>query len=202
MTEAPKGPDDEKRPDRILDHEYDGIREYDNPLPRWWINLFWLTIVYAVLYVANVPVIGVGPGRIARYQDDMARAAALQDSLAAHAPAPAAMDDEALEALARDPAHLRDGAERFATACSPCHRADGGGSIGPNLTDEYWLHGGRPSQMLKLVNEGVPDKGMPTWSQTMKPDEIANVVAYLLTLRGTHPPEPKEPQGEKVETED
>jgi cytochrome c oxidase cbb3-type subunit 3 len=83
----------------------------------------------------------------------------------------------------------------------PCHRADGGGVIGPNLTDDYWIHGARPTELLKVVREGVPDKGMPTWSQILKPDEIVSVVVYVLTLHDTHPAAPKEPQGTKVEIE-
>jgi cytochrome c oxidase cbb3-type subunit 3 len=186
-------------PDHILDHNYDGIQEYDNPLPRWWTTIFWLTIVFSVLYVLNVPGIGKGPGRIADYQRDMAKAAEQRAALAAKAPAPSEMTDAALLAMSRDAARLAKGKERFTTTCAACHRADGGGLIGPNLTDDFWIHGGKPTEILKTVTNGVPDKGMPTWSQTMNADEIATVVAYVLTLHGTHPPDPKEPQGQKVE---
>ena len=196
--EAKPGPER----DHLLDHSYDGIQEYDNPLPRWWINIFWATIVFAAVYLLNVPGIGSGKGRVANYERDMARAAAQRAALAAKAPPPGAMDDAALLAMARDPGRIKEGKERFAATCVACHREDGGGGIGPNLTDEFWIHGGRPTEILKTVSDGVPDKGMPTWSQTLKPDEIAALVAYVLTLHDTHPPNPKEPQGTKVESED
>jgi cytochrome c oxidase cbb3-type subunit 3 len=198
--EARRDAQQESREDHLLDHNYDGIQEYDNPLPRWWINIFWATIVFAAIYVLNVPGIGTGRGRIANYQRDMARAAERRAALAAQAPPPGAISDAALLAMSRDAGRLKDGKERFTTICAACHRADGGGGIGPNLTDEFWIHGARPTEILKTVSDGVPDKGMPTWSQTMKPDEIAAVVAYVLTLHDTHPPNPKEPQGQKVES--
>ena len=187
--------------DRLLDHDVDGIREYDNPLPRWWINLFWATIVFSVLYALNLPGIGSGKGRIANYERDMARARARQAAQAAQSPT-GGLDEAGLLALVNDPARLKTGRERFITTCAACHREDGGGSIGPNLTDEFWIHGGTPLEILKTVSDGVPDKGMPAWSQTLKPDEIAAAVAYVLTLHDTHPPNPKEPQGTKVEDED
>jgi cytochrome c oxidase cbb3-type subunit 3 len=199
MTREPQ----DKRPqeDRLLDHNYDGIQEYDNPLPRWWINIFWATIVFAALYLLNLPGIGSGRGRVANYERDMARAAERRAALAAKAPPAAALTDASLLAMSHDPARVRDGRERFATTCVACHREDGGGSIGPNLTDDYWIHGAKPTEILKVVSDGVPDKGMPTWSQTFNPDEIAALVAFVLTLHDTHPPNPKEPQGQKVEAE-
>jgi cytochrome c oxidase cbb3-type subunit 3 len=203
MTQEPR---DEtgapKEPDRLLDHNYDGIQEYDNPLPRWWINIFWVTIVFAAAYMLNLPGIGSGRGRIANYERDMARAAEQRAARAALAPEAAALSDEALRAMSHDPARLAAGRERFATTCVACHREDGGGAIGPNLTDEFWIHGARPTEILRTVRDGVPDKGMPTWSQSMNPDEIAAVVAFVLTLHDTHPPNPKEPQGQKVESDD
>ncbi len=199
MTHEPvKGGQKSPEEDRLLDHDVDGIREYDNPLPRWWLNLFWATIAFSVLYALNVPGIGSGKGRIANYERDMARARARQ---AAQSPPPVAMDEAALLSLVQDRARLALGRERFVTTCAACHREDGGGNIGPNLTDDFWIHGGRPLEILKTVGDGVPDKGMPAWGQTLKPDEIAAVVAYVLTLRDTHPPNPKEPQGTKVEAE-
>ena len=194
------GPDGKPSPggDRLLDHDVDGIREYDNPLPRWWINLFWATIVFSVLYALNVPGIGSGKGRIANYERDMAQARARQAARAATAP-PGTVDEAGLLALARDPARLKAGRERFVATCAACHREDGGGSIGPNLTDDFWIHGGTPMEIMKTVTEGVVDKGMPAWGQTLKPDEVAAAVAYVLTLHDTHPPAPKEPQGTKVE---
>ena len=198
MSTEPVPPTPEPGDDRLLDHEYDGIREYDNPLPRWWTLILWATVIYSALYALNLPGIGIGRGRIANYEADMARARTREAARVAQAPAGPA-SDAALLALMHEPKALADGKERFASTCSACHRPDGGGMIGPNLTDEYWLHGGRPLEILSTVTHGVPDKGMPEWSATLRPDEIASVVAYVLTLRDTHPPNPKEPQGTHVE---
>ena len=202
MTTPPE-PDDpqDREADRLLDHEYDGIHEYDNPLPRWWTTLFWATIVFSALYLLNLPGIGVGRGRLADYERDMAAARERQAARAAQSPPPAALSDDALTAMAKDPARLTLGREQFVTTCAACHREDGGGSIGPNLTDAFWIHGGRPTEILKTVTDGVLDKGMPAWGQTLSPDEVAAVAAYVLTLHDTHPPNPKEPQGTRVERE-
>jgi len=181
-----------KDQDRLLDHEYDGIREYDNPMPRWWLATLWGTIVFAALYALNViPGVGSGPGRIAEYE----AAVAAGDSVrAAHNPV-AVIDEAALLAVARDPAKLAAGRETFASTCSPCHAADGGGGIGPNLTDAYWLHGGRPMDILHTINDGVLEKGMPAWGQSLNPEQVIAVAAYVTTLRGTTPATPKAPQG-------
>lgn len=180
--------------DRLLDHNYDGIQEYDNPMPRWWLWLFLATIVFSVLYALNVPGVGTGKGRIANYQRDMAAARAKYGA----ATAAASLGDDALIAMSRDAARLADGKQTFTTQCVACHRADGGGSIGPNLTDAFWIHGARPADILTTVSSGVIDKGMPAWSQILTPDQVSAVVAYVLTLRGTHPPDPKPAQGVAV----
>ncbi|HEY3215968.1 MAG TPA: cbb3-type cytochrome c oxidase N-terminal domain-containing protein [Candidatus Eisenbacteria bacterium] len=191
-------PDEKDRKEPLLlDHNYDGIQEYDNPLPRWWLYLFFGTIAYSILYLLNVvPWLGTGKGRLANYEAEMAAAHARQ-AAAPRGP----MTEAALLALTRDRTALALGREIFVGKCAPCHREDGGGLIGPNLTDDTWIHGGRPLEMLKTVNDGVPAKGMPTWSQVLKPNEVAAVVAYGYSLRGTHPPNPKPPEGTKLETE-
>jgi cytochrome c oxidase cbb3-type subunit III len=177
--------------DRLLDHEYDGIKEYDNPLPRWWLASLWITVIFSVLYLLNVPGLGPGKGRVADYDADMARAA----ELAAKNDPLTAVTDETLLAAATDQAIRALGAATFASTCSSCHLADGGGLIGPNLTDRYWLHGGRPLEIMKTIIEGVPAKGMPGWGKILKPDQLRAVGAYVLTLKGTTPKAPKAPQG-------
>lgn len=177
--------------DRLLDHSYDGIQEYDNPMPRWWVHIFWITILFALLYWMNVPGIGAGKGWIANYERDMAAARARHPARAA---APR-LDDDALLAMSRMPNEVAEGKAVFDMNCMPCHRADGGGSIGPNLTDAYWVHGGRPADLLRTAHEGVPAKGMPAWGTILKPDDVASAVAYVITLRGTNPPNPKGPEG-------
>src|SRR5574339_349693 len=107
--------------DRLLDHTYDGIQEYDNPMPRWWVITFWATIIFSVLYLLNVPVFGMGEGRIAEYEADIAKAKAQR--LAAEPSGTPSV--EALTALASDPATIANGKQLFATFCAACHRADG-----------------------------------------------------------------------------
>ena len=199
MSDAPRqNPQDPQDPNahRLMDHNYDGIQEYDNPLPGWWTWIFWATIVFSALYVLNVPGIGIGHGRIANYEAEMSKARA---HVPAAPPAAAPLGDSDLMAMAHDPTHLALGRTTFETTCSPCHRMDGGGNIGPNLTDDFWLHGGRPSEILATVTNGVPDKGMPSWGQMLKPEQIPAVVAYVITLRGTRPANPKAPQGVRIE---
>jgi cytochrome c oxidase cbb3-type subunit III len=181
----------ESKPDQLLEHNYDGIQEYDNPLPGWWVYLFYATILFAVLYFVNViPGVGSGPGRISSYERDMA---------AFHRKFPAGggsgPGEAVILAAAKDPAQLAAGKATFVEKCAPCHRPDAGGLIGPNLTDEYWIHGGKPEQVWKTVNDGVPEVGMPTWSQQLPPEQVLKVVAYVPTLRGTHPINPRFPQG-------
>ena len=177
--------------DRLLDHEYDGIREYDNPMPRWWLATFWVTIIFAILYLLNVPVIGIGKGRLADYEADMAQAAAL----AAKNNPLAGITADQLVAVSTDPAEHALGSATFATSCASCHLADGGGQIGPNLTDRYWLHGNRPLEIFKTVTDGVAAKGMPPWGKMLKPAQLIAVTGYVLTLRGATPKTPKPPQG-------
>ena len=188
-----------KRPsDPLTDHTYDGIQEYDNPMPRWWLWIFWATILFSIVYFLNVPGIGTGAGRIANYERDMAAAKAKYAALQPKAPV---VDAALLLGIAHDPVRLADGKNTFTGTCASCHREDGGGNIGPNLTDHYWIHGGQPMQLFTTVSNGVLDKGMPAWSQVYTPEQIVNVVGYVLTLRDTHPKDPKAPQGVEVEDE-
>jgi cytochrome c oxidase cbb3-type subunit 3 len=179
----------------LFEHAYDGIQEFDNPMPRWWVLIFWATIVFAAVYVLNVvPMVGEGPGWIARYEDEMA--AAEKKYAATRAPRPAPSDD-ALRALAADAGARDAGKAVYMMNCMPCHRADAGGVIGPNLTDDYWIHGGEPGDIHRLIAEGVLDKGMPAWGAILRPEELDQVAGYVLSVHGTNPPEPKAPQGTK-----
>jgi len=196
MTE-PRKPDTEPgpSPEHLLEHNYDGIQEYDNPLPRWWVGLFWATIIFSVLYVVNViPGIGNGKGRIANYEREVAAAQARAAVLEAAAPK-VELSDAVVFGYMKDPAALAGGKQTFVTICATCHRPDGGGNIGPNLTDDYWIHGNAPMQLVHTITTGVADKGMPPWEGALTTEQIGQVAAYVLSLRGTHPPGPKSPQG-------
>ncbi len=176
----------------LIEHNYDGIQEYDNPLPRWWVYLFYATIVFSVLYLLNVPGIGVGKGRIADYEADVAA------FKAAHKNEDTGATPEQLAALASDPSAIAEGKTLFATNCVSCHRADGGGLIGPNLTDDSWIHGGTLPEIHKTITEGVLAKGMPNWGKILKPAQVNALTAYVASLHGTNPANPKAPEGTPV----
>jgi cytochrome c oxidase cbb3-type subunit 3 len=185
----------DKEENRLLDHSYDGIQEYDNPMPRWWVITFWATIVFSILYLLNVPGIGNGKGRIADYEAAMARAAALAAARGEPAGTPGA---EALALMLTDQQVLAEGKQAFATYCAACHRADAGGQIGPNLTDDAWIHGGTLPQIRTTIDAGVLAKGMPEWGKVLKPGQVTAVTVYVKSLGGTNPPNPKPPEGVKA----
>lgn len=173
----------------LIDHNYDGIQEYDHPLPRWWVYLFYATIVYSVLYYLNVPGIGIGKGRAANYEADVAA------WKAAHPTPTGGVSPEQLAALATDKEAMVSGKQVFTTNCASCHRADGGGGIGPNLTDKFSVHGGTLPELHRIIHEGVLAKGMPNWGKLLKPDQVNAVTVYVASLLGTNPPNPKAPEG-------
>jgi cytochrome c oxidase cbb3-type subunit 3 len=181
--------------DRLLDHNYDGIQEYDNPMPRWWLYIFWATIVFSAVYLADTGGRLRGPSRIEAYERDMAAFQAQQPK-----PGGGDVTEASLATLVADTAALSLGKKTFTETCAPCHRADGGGLIGPNLTDDYWIHGGTGMDIWKTVTEGVLAKGMPAWGRLLKPDQLLAVVAYVSTLRGTKPPDPKAPEGPRADS--
>lgn len=176
--------------DRLLDHSYDGIQEYDNPMPRWWVWVFWATIVFVPLYYVLPAPFGEGSGNVAQYEADVA--AHTRTAAVARGPA---MTDDQLAQLVGDGAAIADGKLVYDANCAACHRADGGGLIGPNLTDAAWIHGGAPSQVHYTIATGILAKGMPPWERILKPTQLNNVTAYVLSLQGTNPPNPKAPEG-------
>jgi len=175
----------------LMDHDADGIRELDNNLPRWWVWLFNICILFAVCYLAYYHVFRLGDLQAAQYvkeskEGNALKAAALkafEDSLPTLTPS-------------KDPDILAHGHAIFLHNCAPCHRADGGGFIGPNLCDDYWIHGSNFVDNLRTIVNGVPGKGMVTWRGILRPVEIHAVASYIYTLRGTHPPNPKPPENQ------
>lgn len=173
-------------------HEYDGIVEYDNSPPAWFNWLFYGTIIWAAAYLLYYHVFSMGDLQIARYEKQMAEAeviiAKAQESAIKFADEPAYTDEE----------KLAQGATIYMTNCAMCHGEEGQGNIGPNLTDDYYIHGGTYKDVYTVIFNGVPEKGMLSWKKALKPDEIRAVASYVHSLRGTKPANPKPPQGEKA----
>ncbi len=186
MAESKKASVDQE----IAGHEYDGIKEYDNPLPRWWLWLFILSIFWSVVYVVYFH-LGPGLDPEGEYQAEMAAAAA------AH-PQGGEVAAADLEAKVADPAVVAAGKDVFGKNCVACHGPDGGGLVGPNLADDFFIHGGTPADLFRTISEGVPEKGMLAWKKMLKGDELVAVTAYVKSLRGTTPANPKAPEGQKL----
>jgi len=177
--------------DEQLDHDYDGITEYDNDLPPWWKYGFYLTVVFAVAYLSYYHVSQRGQLQTAEYETEMQQAALL---LAATPDDPTKLTTFA--ALTA-PADLAAGKSIFATNCAPCHGTNAEGKVGPNLTDAYWLHGGEINHVYKTIKYGVTSKGMVAWKGKMASKQLLQVASYIESLQGSNPPGAKEPQGEK-----
>ncbi len=177
--------------DIMLDHEYDGIRELDNNLPPWWKYGFYLTIVISVIYMWYYHV-GGGPSSHDEYIAEVQRAEA---EVAAYLAATSGNIDESNVTIVEDQAELAGAIKIYQTACAACHANDGGGTIGPNLTDPYWLHGGNLSDIFKSIKYGYPDKGMKSWKDDYSPKQLAALASYIMNMQGTTPANPKEPQG-------
>lgn len=178
-----------------MGHEYDGIRELDNRLSNWWLAIFYLSIVFSFGYWAYYHVLDAGPLQMEAYEQEMARAEA---AAAARAADREALTDELLVSWSEDGAKVGAGQATYTQFCAACHGPGGEGGIGPNLTDAYWLHGGAPLEIMKVISEGVATAGMPAWKGVLGDQKMEEVTAYVLTLRGKNLPG-KEPQGEKVE---
>ncbi len=184
-------PDPEPRDPLLMDHEYDGIRELDNKLPSWWVWMFNLAIVFAIIYMVYYH--GLGKGRLmaAEYEHEMK----IGNQIKARAVAEFENRMGTLQP-STDPLMLAEGRETFDKLCAPCHAPDGGGIVGPNLTDTYWIHGSNFVDNLKTIWNGVPSKGMVTWKGVLKPATIHAVGSYIYTLRGTTPKHPKPPENQ------
>jgi len=177
----------------ILDHNYDGIKELDNNLPPWWIWGFYASIVFAVIYLFRFEVFN-GDNQFTELETEYAQAKIDIENY--KKTAKGLVDFNTVELLT-EVSDIQNGQKIFETNCVACHKADGGGGIGPNLTDEYWILGGGIKNVFKTVSEGGRDgKGMIAWKQSLKPAEIAQVSSYLLQFKGTTPAEPKAAEGD------
>ena len=187
----PVGGKEEK--DMMLDHNYDGIVELDNKMPPWLANFFYVTIAFGIVYFTYYTVLGVGQTQLEEYEEEQ-RIAAIQ--IEAYKATAASSIDENTVVFDDTPAALASGKSIYAANCAACHAQDGGGGVGPNFTDEYWLHGGSIQDIFKVVKYGVPEKGMIPWQDQLSPEQMQQVASYIKTLVGTTPANPKEPQGD------
>ncbi len=188
-----------KPTDELLDHEYDGIREFDNPIPAWWTWMWIGSIVFSAVYFVHYHVAQTGTGVFAAYEQDMDSWRVIEAEqrkvLLAN------VSEDSLRIYMRDQEAVSAGEEKFAQLCASCHGQKGEGLVGPNLTDRFWIHGdGSLMAIRQVVAEGVAEQGMPAWEKMVTPEELAQLVGYLGTIRNTNVPG-KAPQGEKVEGE-
>lgn len=183
-----------KEKDLQLDHEYDGITELDNSLPPWWLYGFYVTIGFAVVYMVYFHIMD-GPSSSEEYRAEMERA---KTDVAAYFERIGGMVDETNVTMVEEDHRLANGRDIFKTNCAVCHALDGGGGVGPNLTDEYWIHGNSISSVFKVIKYGVVEKGMTPWRNQLSASDMQDVSSYVLTLVGSEPANPKEPQGERM----
>ena len=181
--------------DITLDHEFDGITELDNPTPAWFMWLFYISIVFAGGYLLTYHVFDWGKLQEEEYVVEVEQAEAAKKAFLAKS---ADVIDENTVKETTDAAVISAGAAVFQTNCVACHGDKAqGGAVGPNLTDEYWLHGGKINNVFKTIKYGVPEKGMIAWEKALTPKQISDVTNYIKSLKGTNPPNSKAPQGEK-----
>lgn len=177
----------------LLNHNYDGIHELDNPLPKWWLIIFYSTMIFAVFYYGYYE-FGGGPSLKQELESDLA-------AIQAMAPPPGTGPSAALnfDGADKDPALLASGKAVFVGKCAACHGDNGQGLVGPNLTDHFWIHGaGTMADIAKVVQEGVAEKGMPPWGPVLSQDELKSVTVFVASLIGTNPANPKAPQGNEI----
>jgi cytochrome c oxidase cbb3-type subunit III len=179
--------------DIVLNHDFDGIRELDNKIPPWWTALFYGGIIFAFVYMIDYHVIGDGNVGEIEYQQEVQVAASKLEMLTKSGK----LISEETATLLTDVASLSAGKDIFDKNCAACHGFGGEGLVGPNFTDDYWIHGGSIKNMYRIIAEGVPAKGMISWKSQLSPNQIQEVGSFIRTLRGTNPPNQKGPEGEK-----
>ncbi|MCH2534150.1 MAG: c-type cytochrome [Bdellovibrionales bacterium] len=182
--------------DKLTDHEYDGIKELDNPLPGWWLATFYITIVFSIVYYAYYE-LGSGPSLDQELQTKLEKIEEKQNQAEMKQPDPGNVDYSQLLA---DNEALATGKDIYMQKCAACHGAQNQGVIGPNLTDNYWLNGkGTIADIAHVIVVGVPENGMPPWKGMIKDEDIPKVAAYIKSKVGSSPAGAKAPQGELIE---
>lgn len=179
--------------DLELDHNYDGIKELDNTLPPWWLYSFYASIIFAAGYLVYYEVLD-GDNQVTELEKELAAAKIAVEEYKKNAPD---LVDAASVTLMTEAADLEKGSALYQTNCMACHASDGGGGIGPNLTDEHWILGGGVKNIFETISEGGrAGKGMVAWKSTLKPTEIQQVASYIISLQGSTPANPKDPEGD------
>ena len=192
----------EEEEEIILDHNYDGIKELDNSLPPWWVWMFYATIVFGVIYLARFHIFD-GDNQVTEYNKEVAEA---QREIERNRDNSSDKNIKIIDAntatLLTDEVSLNRGKAVYNMNCASCHIKDGGGGIGPNLTDEYWILGGDMKSIFTTIsNGGRSGKGMVAWKSVIKSTDIEKVASYVLSMQGTTPQKPKAPQGDIWEEE-
>ncbi len=187
----------EKEADVLLDHDYDGIKELDNALPPWWKYGFYITIVIGFIYLYNYHVSGSGKNPEQEYAMEMAEGKKQEEAYMAKTKD---LVDENNITLS-DAAGIAAGKALYTQSCVACHAADGGGGIGPNLTDNNWIHGGSLNNIYQTIKNGYPEKGMQAWQSMYSPVQMKNLTSFVKSLMGTKPANPKAPQGDSYTDE-
>ena len=174
--------------DKLLDHEYDGIQELDNNLPLWWLWTFFGAIIFSFIYFLHYSYTGDGPTLDQELKEAMAQIEEQRKGA-----------EKGSETQEVDPAELlASGQKVYQNFCASCHMENGGGSVGPNLTDDYWIHGNSTAEITQVIKVGILDKGMPAWDGVLRPADITAVVAFVESLKGQNVSGGKEPQGDKI----
>ena len=186
----------EKEAEIMMDHEYDGIHELDNDLPPWWKYGFYLCIIWGAIYFTYYHVSSFGPSSAEEFEMAMEEG---RQEVAAYQATLKEVIDENTVTLLEAPGLIEKGEMIYKKNCFPCHGMNLEGGNGPNLTDEYWIHGGDIKDIFKTVKFGVSGKGMASWSDRLSPKEMQQVSSYILTMQGTNPQNAKGPEGKKAE---
>lgn len=181
----------DKEGEILMKDDYDGIKELDNKVPPWFNYLFYATIIFAVYYLFNYEIFSSGKSQADEYNAEMQAASVQRTQLEASG----VLITEANVVRLSDPVDIDAGKGIFKANCVPCHGPDAGGVVGPNLTDKYWIHGGGIKNVYTTIKYGVPAKGMISWEAQLNPKQMQQVASYVLSLEGTNPANPKEPQG-------
>ena len=185
--------------DNVLHHNYDGIKEMDNDLPGWWINLFFVCTAFAIVYVTGYHILSTWDLQEIEYRRAMGWFQDEGKEDKKEAPKP---EKKEVLVASKKPAVVAKGKEHFMSKCMPCHGLEGQGVIGPNLTDKFWVHGGSFPEIVKVIEKGGrPGKGMQAWNMLMNKTEIQEVASYIVSLQGTNPANAKAAEGDLYDGE-